>query len=395
MKKKTIRDIAVNGKRVFVRVDFNVPMDEAGHITNDNRIQASLSTIKYLCSAGAKVILACHLGRPKGKVVPELSVLPVAKHLEKLLQKKVAFAKDCVGSEAKNAVAKLQDGEILLLENLRFHKEETDNEAQFARQLADLADIAVDDAFGVAHRAHASNVGIGDYLEIVSGLLMEKEVDALEKVLNHPEAPFVAVIGGAKVSDKIDVIENILPKVNTLIIGGGMAYTFLAAKGYSIGKSLFEADKVSVAKEVMATAEKNKVEIILPVDVVEANKFAADADYKVVPADAIDDDYLGLDCGPQTIALNDKAVRGAKMILWNGPLGVFEFPAFAVGTNEMAESIANSGAYSIVGGGDSIAALEKSGLAARISHISTGGGATLQFLEGKTLPALKIIADLT
>ncbi|WP_196590345.1 phosphoglycerate kinase [Pectinatus frisingensis] len=394
MKKKTIRDIDVNNKKVFIRVDFNVPMDENQNITNDKRIRATLPTLNYLLEHNAALILACHVGRPKGQRVPELSVKPIVKRLSELLGKEVKYADDCVGEVAQKAAASLKPGEVLLLENLRYHNEETKNDPGFAKQLASLADVAVDDAFGVSHRAHASNVGIAQYIEVVSGFLIEKEIKFIGQALADPQRPFVAIIGGAKVSDKIGVISNMLEKVDTLIIGGGMAYTFLKAQGYNVGNSLFEEDKVALAGDLLAKAKAKNVNVILPVDIVIADKFAADAKHEIVAADKIRDGWMGLDCGPETSKRNAAALKSAKTVVWNGPMGVFEFDAFAKGTEAVAKAVADSGAISIVGGGDSIAALKKTGLSDKISHISTGGGATLEFLEGKPMPGIEAIADL-
>ena len=396
MHKKTIRDIDVKGKKVFVRVDFNVPMDEHQNITNDTRIRATVPTIRHLLDGGAAVILACHVGRPTEAREPKFSTKPIVARLSELLGHEVKWAPDCVGPEAEKAAAALKPGEVLLLENLRYHKEEKKNDPAFAKQLAALADIAVDDAFGVAHRAHASNVGITSYLETVAGFLMEKEINYIGKTLEAPKRPFVAIIGGAKVSDKIGVIENMIDKVDTIIIGGGMAHTFDASKGYPIGDSLCERDKIGLAKELLEKAEKKGVKVVLPVDVVIADKFAADADTKTVDVDKIPDGWQALDSGAKTSEEYVKALQGAKTVIWNGPMGVFEFDAFAKGTEAVAHAVAEAtkrGAVSIVGGGDSIAALKKTGLSDRISHISTGGGATLELLEGKVLPGIAALAD--
>ena len=396
MHKKTIRDIDVKGKKVFVRVDFNVPMDEHQNITNDTRIRATVPTIRHLLDAGAAVILACHVGRPTEAREPKFSTKPIVARLSELLGHEVKWAPDCVGPEAEKAAAALKPGEVLLLENLRYHKEEKKNDPAFAKQLAALADIAVDDAFGVAHRAHASNVGITSYLETVAGFLMEKEINYIGKTLEAPKRPFVAIIGGAKVSDKIGVIENMIDKVDTIIIGGGMAHTFDASKGYPIGDSLCERDKIGLAKELLEKAEKKGVKVVLPVDVVIADKFAADANTKTVDVDKIPDGWQALDSGAKTSEEYVKALQGAKTVIWNGPMGVFEFDAFAKGTEAVAHAVAEAtkrGAVSIVGGGDSIAALKKTGLSDRISHISTGGGATLELLEGKVLPGIAALAD--
>ena len=396
MHKKTIRDIDVKGKKVFARVDFNVPMDEHQNITNDTRIRATIPTIRHLLDGGAAVILACHVGRPTEAREPKFSTKPIVARLSELLGHEVKWAPDCVGPEAEKAAAALKPGEVLLLENLRYHKEEKKNDPAFAKQLAALADIAVDDAFGVAHRAHASNVGITSYLETVAGFLMEKEINYIGKTLEAPQRPFVAIIGGAKVSDKIGVIENMIDKVDTIIIGGGMAHTFDASKGYPIGDSLCERDKIGLAKELLEKAEKKGVKVVLPVDVVIADKFAADADTKTVDVDKIPDGWQALDSGAKTSEEYVKALQGAKTVIWNGPMGVFEFDAFAKGTEAVAHAVAEAtkrGAVSIVGGGDSIAALKKTGLSDRISHISTGGGATLELLEGKVLPGIAALAD--
>ena len=396
MHKKTIRDIDVKGKKVFVRVDFNVPMDEHQNITNDTRIRATVPTIRHLLDGGAAVILACHVGRPTEAREPKFSTKPIVARLSELLGHEVKWAPDCVGPEAEKAAAALKPGEVLLLENLRYHKEEKKNDPVFAKQLAALADIAVDDAFGVAHRAHASNVGITSYLETVAGFLMEKEINYIGKTLEAPKRPFVAIIGGAKVSDKIGVIENMIDKVDTIIIGGGMAHTFDASKGYPIGDSLCERDKIGLAKELLEKAEKKGVKVVLPVDVVIADKFAADANTKTVDVDKIPDGWQALDSGAKTSEEYVKALQGAKTVIWNGPMGVFEFDAFAKGTEAVAHAVAEAtkrGAVSIVGGGDSIAALKKTGLSDRISHISTGGGATLELLEGKVLPGIAALAD--
>ena len=396
MNKKSIRSIDVKGKKVFVRADFNVPMDEQQNITNDTRIRATLPTIQHLLDGGAAVILACHVGRPTEEREAKFSTKPIAARLSELLGKEVKWAPDCVGPDAEKAAAALKLGEVLLLENLRYHKEEKKNDPAFAKQLAALADIAVDDAFGVAHRAHASNVGITAYLETVAGFLMEKEINYIGKTLEAPQRPFVAIIGGAKVSDKIGVIENMIDKVDTIIIGGGMAHTFDASKGYPIGDSLCERDKIDLAKELLEKAEKKGVKVVLPVDVVIADKFAADANTKTVDVDKIPDGWQALDSGDKTSAEYVKALKGAKTVIWNGPMGVFEFDAFAKGTEAVAHAVAEAtkgGAVSIVGGGDSIAALKKTGLSDQISHISTGGGATLELLEGKVLPGIDALAD--
>ena len=396
MDKKSIKDIEVKGKKVFCRVDFNVPMDENQNITNDTRIRATLPTINYLLDNGAAVILACHVGRPTEAREPKFSTKPIQARLAELLGKEVKWAPDCVGPDAEKAAADLKPGEVLLLENLRYHKQEKKNDPEFAKQLASLADLAVDDAFGVSHRAHASNVGVTQYLETVAGFLMEKEINYIGKTLEAPQRPFVAIIGGAKVSDKIDVISNMIDKVDTIIIGGGMAHTFDAAKGLPIGDSLCEPDKYDLARDLLAKAEKKGVKVVLPLDVVVADKFAADATNKIVDVDKVEDGWQALDSGPKTSEEYTKALEGAKTVIWNGPMGVFEFDAFAKGTEAVAKAVAKAtdeGAISIVGGGDSIAALKKTGLTEKISHVSTGGGATLEFLEGKVLPGIDAIAN--
>ncbi|AQS60286.1 phosphoglycerate kinase [Desulforamulus ferrireducens] len=392
MQKKSVKDIDVKGKRVFVRVDFNVPL--AGDmITDDTRIQKALPTIQYLMEQGAKVILASHLGRPKGEVVEKYRLTPVAKRLSELLGKEVIKVNESVGAEPEQAIAKMNNGDVLLLENVRFHAEETKNDPNYARQLANLADIFVNDAFGAAHRAHASTAGIAQHLPAVAGFLMEKELANLGKAVNNPERPFVAIIGGAKVSDKIGVIENLLGKVDTLIIGGGMANTFLKAQGYQVGKSLVEEDKVDLAKELMAKAKSNQVNLLLPTDAVVAVALEADAEHKVVPVNEIPEDWMVLDIGPASAAAFAQAVQQANTVVWNGPMGVFEMDAFAKGTEAVARALAESQATSIVGGGDSVAAVNKVGVADKISHISTGGGASLEFLEGKVLPGVAALQD--
>ena len=396
MDKKTIKDIDVTGKKVLVRVDYNVPFDEKQNITNDTRMVRTLPTINYLLDHGAAVILACHIGRPTEAREPQFSTKHLVKHLGELLKKEVKWASDCVGEEAEKLAADLKPGEVLLLENLRYHKAEKKNDPEFAKQLASLADIAVDDAFGVSHRAHASNAGVPKYIECVAGFLMEKEINYIGKTMENPQRPFVAIIGGAKVSDKIGVISNMIDKVDTIIIGGGMAHTFDAAKGLPIGSSLCEEEKKPLALELLKKAEQKGVKVILPVDVVIADKFAADANTKTVPVDQIPDGWMALDSGDETSKEYVKALEGAKTVVWNGPMGVFEYDAFANGTLAVAQAVAKAteqGAISIVGGGDSVAALKKTGLTDKISHVSTGGGATLEFLEGKEMPGVAAIAD--
>lgn len=396
MNKKTIKDVDLKGKKVFCRVDYNVPFDENMNITNDTRIQATVPTVTYLLEQGAAVILACHIGRPSEAREDKFSTKHILKRLSEVFKQDVKWAPDCVGPEAEKAAADLKPGEILLLENLRYHKEEKKNDSEFAKQLAALADIAVNDAFGVSHRAHAANVGITQYLESVAGFLMEKEINFIGKTLEAPQRPFVAIIGGAKVSDKIGVISNMIDKVDTIIIGGGMAHTFDAAQGLPIGKSLCEKDKFEEALAQLDKAKEKGVKVVLPVDLTIADKFGADANTQIVDVDKVPEDWEALDSGPKTSALYSEALAGAKTVIWNGPMGVFEFDAFAKGTLAVAKAVAEAtknGATSIVGGGDSIAALKKTGLADQISHISTGGGATLEFLEGKVLPGIAAIAD--
>lgn len=394
MDKKTVRDLDVAGKKVLVRVDFNVPLNDKGEITDDTRITASLPTIQYLLEQKAAVILMAHLGRPKGQVKPELSLAPVAKHLGKLLGKKILFAPDCVGEAAKAAASKLKAGHILLLENLRFHKEEEKNDMEFAEQLASLADLYVNDGFGVSHRAHASVEGVTHFLPAAAGFLLEKEIQYVGQAVTNPLHPFVAIIGGAKVSDKIGVISNLLDKVDTLLIGGGMANTFLAAQGHKMGKSLVEEDKLELAKELLAKAKKNKVKLLLPTDLVMAAAFAPDAAHVTEGVKHLNQEYMALDIGSETSKVYAEALAEAKMIVWNGPMGVFEMDAFCKGTEAVAKAVAKSRAVSIVGGGDSVAAIEKLGLAKRITHISTGGGASLEYLEGKVLPGVAALDDL-
>lgn len=394
--KKTMKDVDVKGKKVFVRVDYNVPFDENQNITDDTRMVRTLPTINYLLDNGAAIILACHIGRPSEAREPQFSTKHIVKHLSELLKKEVNWASDCVGPEAEKAAADLKAGEVLLLENLRYHKGEKKNDPEFAKQLASLADLAVDDAFGVAHRAHASNAGIAQHIPTVAGFLMEREINFIGKTLEAPKRPFVGIIGGSKVSSKIGVVSNMIDKVDKLVIGGGMANTFLLALGKSVGDSLVERDKVDLAKEQMAKAKAKGVEIVLPSDVVVTQEFAKDAPYKTVSVDNIEDGWQTMDSGAESVKRYQQAVKGAKTIVWNGPVGVFEFDNFAKGTEGVAKAVAQAtdeGAVSIVGGGDSIAALKKTGLDGKISHISTGGGATLEFLEGKDLPGIVAIED--
>lgn len=391
--KKSVEDIDVSGKKVIVRCDFNVPQDETGRITDDKRIVAALPTIKYLLEHNAAVILCSHLGRPKGEFKMKYSLAPVAERLSELLGKEVKLAKDVIGEDAKKLASELKCGEAMLLENVRFHKEEEKNDPAFAKELASMAEIYVNDAFGTAHRAHASTAGIADYLPAVCGFLINKEISIMGKALANPVRPFVAILGGAKVSDKIGVINNLIEKCDTIIIGGGMSYTFMKAMGKEIGTSLCEDDKLDLAKDLMAKAEAKGVKLLLPIDTVCADHFAADATPVVYEAGALPADMMGLDIGPKTIELFSAAVKDAGTVVWNGPMGVFEFDAFAVGTKAMAKAIAESGAVSIIGGGDSAAAVEKLGFADKMSHISTGGGASLEFLEGLVLPGIACLED--
>lgn len=392
--KKTVLDVDVKGKKVLLRCDFNVPQDkETGEITSDKRIVSALPTIRYLLENGAAVIACSHLGKPKGEKKPALSLAPVAKRLAELLGKPVAFAADTVGDDAKAKAAALNPGEIMLLENTRFEPGETKNDPALAKELASLAELYVSDAFGSVHRAHASTVGVAGYLPAVSGFLVAKELEVMGKALDDPKRPFVAVLGGAKVSDKINVINNLLGKADTIIIGGGMAYTFAKAQGGSIGGSLLEADKQEYALEMLAKAKEQGVKFLLPSDTLAAKEFSADATPVVVDTMAIPDDMEGLDIGPETVKVFCDAVKGAGTIVWNGPMGVFEFDAFAGGTRAMAQAMAESGAITIVGGGDSAAAVEQLGFADKITHISTGGGASLEFLEGKELPGVACLLD--
>ena len=392
--KKTIMDVDVAGKKILLRCDFNVPQDKAtGAITSDKRIVAALPTIRYLLERGAAVIACSHLGKPKGQWKESLTLAPVAERLSRLLGQEVIFAKDIVGEDAKSKAAALQGGQIMLLENLRFDPREEKNDPSFAKELASMAELYVSDAFGTVHRAHASTAGVAAFLPAVSGLLVARELEVMGGALDNPKRPFVAVLGGAKVSDKINVINNLLDKADTVIIGGGMAYTFAKAQGGSIGKSLCEDDKLDYARQMIAKAQEKGVKLLLPTDTVAATEFAADAESLVVPTDAIPDDMEGLDIGPETVQLFCNAVRGAGTVVWNGPMGVFEFEKFAAGTRAMAQALADSDAVTIVGGGDSAAAVEQMGFADRITHISTGGGASLEFLEGKELPGVACLLD--
>lgn len=392
MNKKSIKDIDVKGKRVFCRVDFNVPMQN-GVITDDTRVRAALPTIQHLMDQGAKVILASHMGRPKGQAVEELRLTPVAKKLSELLGKEVAKADEAYGEAVEAQIAKMNDGDVLLLENVRFYPGEEKNDPELAKAFANLADIFVNDAFGAAHRAHASTEGIAKYIPAVSGFLMQKELDVLGKAMSNPERPFTAIIGGAKVKDKIGVIENLLDKVDNLIIGGGLAYTFIKAQGYEIGTSLLEEDKIDLAKSFMKQAEEKGVKFYMPIDAVIAPEFGENVESKVVDIDSIPADWMSLDIGPKTAALYADVIKNSKLVIWNGPMGVFEFDKFANGTKAVAQALADSDAYSVVGGGDSAAAAEKFELADKMSHISTGGGASLEFIEGKELPGVVALND--
>jgi phosphoglycerate kinase len=393
MNKKSIKDIQVQGKRVFCRVDFNVPM-QGGQVTDDTRIKAALPTISYLVEQGAKVILASHLGRPKGQVVEELRLTPVAQRLSELLGKNVHKVDEAKGEAVLAEVNKLADGEILLLENVRFYPGEEKNDPELAKAFAELADIYVNDAFGAAHRAHASTEGIAHYLPAVSGFLMQKELDVLGKALSNPERPFTAIIGGAKVKDKIDVIENLLEKVDNLIIGGGLAYTFIKAQGYEIGTSLLEEDKIELAKSFISAAETKGVKLYMPIDAVITPEFDPNGEAAVVDIDKIPADQMSLDIGPKTRELYATVIKDSKLVIWNGPMGVFEFDKFAEGTKAVAQALADStDTYSVIGGGDSAAAAEKFGLADKMSHVSTGGGASLEFMEGKQLPGVVALND--
>ncbi|NLG53779.1 MAG: phosphoglycerate kinase [Clostridiales bacterium] len=391
--KKSIEDINPQGKRVLVRCDFNVPQDENGNITSEKRIVASLPTIKYLLSKGARVILCSHLGRPKGEINPKYSLKPVAECLSKHLGIGVKMAEDVIGSSAKAIAGSLKDGEAMLLENVRFHKEEEKNDPEFARELASLAELYVNDAFGAAHRAHASTAGVAAYLPAVCGYLIQKEISIMGEALNNPKRPFVAILGGAKVSDKLGVINNLLEKVDALIIGGGMAYTFVKAQGGKIGNSLCEEDKLDYARDMIKKAADKGVKLLISSDAVVADKFSADAEKKVTDVGEIPDGWMGLDIGPETVSTFTEAVRGAGTVVWNGPMGVFEFERFAEGTKAIAAAIAESDAISIIGGGDSASAVKKLGFEGRITHISTGGGASLEFLEGLELPGIACLED--
>ena len=393
MNKKTVRDIDVKGKRVLVRCDFNVPYDENRVITDNRRIVAALPTIKYLIENNAKIILCSHLGRPKGEVKPEFSLDIVAKELSRLLGKEVVLAKDVVGEDAKAKAAALKEGDVMLLENVRFEPGEEKNDENLSKEFASLAEVYVNDAFGTAHRAHSSTTGVASYLPAVSGFLIEKELNFMGSALENPERPFMAILGGRKVSDKIGVIESLLEKVDVLMIGGAMAYTFFRAMGYTVGNSICEEDKLDLAKELMEKAKAKGVKFMLPIDTKVGKEFSKDTESKVVKFSEIPDGWEGFDIGPETIELYSKELKNAKTVIWNGPVGLFEFDQFAVGTNSIAKILADLDAVTIVGGGDSAAAIEKAGLAEKVTHISTGGGASLEFLEGKKLPGIEALQD--
>lgn len=395
LNKKSVEDIDLKGKKVLVRCDFNVPMNDDGEITDDRRIKSALPTIEHIIKEGGMPILMSHLGRPKGEVKPELSLEPVAKRLANLLGREVLFAEDdeVVGDSAKKATKEMKEGKIVLLQNTRFRKEEKKNDKEFAKELSALADLFVNDAFGTAHRAHASNVGVSEYLPTSMGYLIKKEIDVMGKAITNPEKPFVAILGGAKVSDKIGVIENLLNKVDSLLIGGGMMFTFLKAKGLDTGKSLLEEEKIKLAKELLKRAKDKGVDIVLPIDTVVAKEFKNDTEFKTVDVNEIPEDMMGLDIGTKTRKAFKKVIKEAKTVVWNGPMGVFEMENFAKGTEDIAKALAESNATTIIGGGDSAAAVEKTGLNDKMSHISTGGGASLELFEGKSLPGIEAIED--
>lgn len=393
MSKKTVKDIDLKGKKVLVRCDFNVPMDEQKNITDNTRIVAALPTIKYLLENNCAIILCSHLGRPKGEFKPEFSLQPVAKELAKLLDKEILMAKDVVGEDATSKAKELKQGEIMLLENVRFHREETDNDAEFSKKLAGLAEVYVNDAFGAAHRAHASTSGVAQFLPAVSGFLIEKELKFLGNAISNPERPFVAILGGAKVSDKIGVIDSLLEKVDTLMIGGGMAYTFFKAQGYGVGDSICELDKLDLATELMAKAKEKGVKFMLPVDTKIGKEFKPDTESKIVPWTEIPDGWEGFDIGTKTIEMFSEELKNAKTVVWNGPVGLFEFDQFAIGTSSIAKVLSEIDATTIIGGGDSAAAVKKAGLEDKMTHISTGGGASLEFLEGKKLPGIECLLE--
>ncbi len=393
MAKKTVRDMDLKGKKVLVRCDFNVPQEETGKITDNRRIIAAIPTIQYLLDQNCKVILCSHLGRPNGEIKPEFSLAPVAEELAKQLGKKVELAKDIVGEDAKRLTSQMKEGEVVLLENVRFDKREEQNDPEFSKQLASLAQVFVNDAFGTAHRAHSSTTGVASYLPAVSGFLIEKELNFLGEALNHPKRPFVAILGGKKVSDKIGVINSLLDKVDTLMIGGAMAYTFFKAMGYNVGNSICELDKLDLARELMEKAKQKGVKFLIPVDTKIGKEFKKDTESRVVSYKEIPDGWEGFDIGTETIKLYQEELKKAKTVLWNGPVGLFEFDQFALGTNEIAKTLAGINATTVIGGGDSAAAIEKIGLSDKMTHISTGGGASLEFIEGKTLPGIDCLQD--
>ncbi len=395
LRKKTLKDLEMKGKKVLVRCDFNVPMDKEGKITDDIRIRAAMPTVEYILENGGSVILMSHLGRPNGEPNPKYSLEPVSKRISELIGREVKFSDDdrVVGESTQKLASELKEGEVLLLQNVRYRKEEEKNEDAFSKELASLADLYVNDAFGTAHRPHSSTAGVASFLPSAMGYLIEKEVGFMGKALESPERPFVAILGGAKVSDKIGVIENLMEKVDALIIGGGMAYTFIKAQGFEVGKSLLEEDKVSLAADLIKKAKEKNIELLLPVDTVVAKEFAAEAQHWTVNSSSMPAETMGLDIGDKTIALFSEKIKEAKTVIWNGPMGVFEMPAFAKGTKEVAKALANSGAITIIGGGDSAAAVEQLGFADRMTHISTGGGASLEFLEGKILPGINVLEN--
>ena len=393
MNKKSLKDIDVKDKRVIMRVDFNVPLNKELEITDDNRIRAALDSINYVINGGGKLILMSHLGRPKGEVKPEYSLKPIAKRLSELINKPVKMLDDCIGQGVKEAIASMKDGDVILLENLRFHKEEEKNDPEFAKELASLADVYVNDAFGTCHRAHASTEGITHYLESVSGFLVQKEIEYFQKVLTDPQKPFTFILGGAKVSDKIPVIENMMEKSDCILIGGAMAYTFMKAEGVDIGSSRLEEDMLDVAKKILVKAKEKGVELLLPLDHLVTDNIEEAANVKTTPDLPIEKGWMGVDIGPKTIDLFCKKIKESKTIVWNGPVGIFENEKFANGSKKIAEAIASSDAVSVIGGGDTAAAVQAFGLADKMSHISTGGGASLEYLEGKTLPGIAALTD--
>lgn len=393
MNKKSIKDIDVKGKRVLMRVDFNVPLDKQQNVTDDNRIRAALPTIKYILDNNAKLILMSHLGRPKGEVKPEYSLKPAAEALRELINKPVKMLSDCIGKDVHDAVSQMSDGEVVMLENLRFHKQETDNDEEFSKELASLGDVFVNDAFGTCHRAHASTEGVTHFLESVSGLLVEKEIEYFQKVLTNPDKPFIFLLGGAKVADKIPVIENMMDRASTIIIGGAMAYTFMKAQNINIGSSRFEQEMMDTAKAILQKAREKGVEIILPIDHVVTDNIETASNIKITDGEAIEEGFMGVDIGPKTINLFIEEIKAARTIVWNGPVGIFENDRFANGTEALADIIAESDAVSVIGGGDTAAAVAKFGVSDKMSHISTGGGASLEYLEGKALPGVAALTD--